>query len=119
MAKGKLRNKKRKITKKNPETGVVTEETILVEENAGEEPEPELETEKGEETTNMTEVQTETARASRHAHWIHHKRPEADSLTGFFYLPGCDCSNCGYTANLEKKICPSCGAVMDEPSSDD
>ena len=28
------------------------------------------------------------------------------------YLPKCDCSECGYTSNQEKKVCPHCGAKM-------
>ena len=47
-------------------------------------------------------------------HWIHHTRPDENSVTGFVYLPQCDCSECGYTANMEKPTCPRCGAKMNE-----
>jgi len=54
------------------------------------------------------------ALGKKHGYWIHHKRETENSTSGFFYLPVCDCSVCGKTVNMEKKICPYCGAVMDE-----
>lgn len=45
-------------------------------------------------------------------HWIHDKREDPSSVTGFIYLPGCTCSSCGYHSNMEKPVCPHCGARM-------
>lgn len=53
-----------------------------------------------------------------HAYWIHHRRRSESYAKGYYSLPVCDCSNCGYTASIEKKICPSCHCVMDAPLPD-
>ena len=53
------------------------------------------------------------------AYWIHDTRKAEGSLTGIFYLPSCTCSNCGYHANMEKKNCPSCNALMNATPPED
>lgn len=45
-------------------------------------------------------------------HWIHHTKEDPRLIGGVIYLPSCDCSECGFTVNLEKKKCPHCGAVI-------
>jgi rubrerythrin len=49
----------------------------------------------------------------KHSYWIHDKKKDESSLTGYLYLPHCKCGNCGYESNMEKPVCPSCGAIMD------
>jgi hypothetical protein len=48
----------------------------------------------------------------RTAYWIHEKREDPTSVNGFIYETACKCSACGYFTNLEKKVCPNCGAKM-------
>ena len=50
----------------------------------------------------------------KHGFWLHHIRSSKSSVSGFFYLPECDCSCCGETMRMEKDICPVCGAIMDK-----
>lgn len=45
-------------------------------------------------------------------HWIHHTKEDPNVMGGLVYLPACDCSECGFTVNIEKKTCPHCGARM-------
>lgn len=45
-------------------------------------------------------------------HWIHDIKEDSSSITGYFYLPGCKCSICGFHVNSEKDKCPGCGAYM-------
>ena len=45
-------------------------------------------------------------------HWIHAKKEDPSSVTGFLYERNCTCSVCGYEASFEKPKCPRCGAVM-------
>lgn len=45
-------------------------------------------------------------------HWIHHTRKDENVIGGVVYLPQCDCSECGFTVNMEKAVCPHCGAIM-------
>lgn len=45
-------------------------------------------------------------------HWIHHTVKSDKYIGGVIYLPQCDCSECGYTVNQEKDVCPHCGAKM-------
>lgn len=49
----------------------------------------------------------------KHAYWIHKRKEDINSVSGYIYLRECKCSNCGYEANMEKPICPHCLAVMD------
>lgn len=53
------------------------------------------------------------AEVQKHAYWIHKKKEDKNSVSGFIYLRECTCSNCGYEANMEKPVCPSCQAIMD------
>ncbi|MBR2991407.1 MAG: hypothetical protein IKF51_08145 [Solobacterium sp.] len=46
-------------------------------------------------------------------HWIHHTKEDPHSVTGIYYLPECECSQCGFTVGFEKPVCPHCGAKMD------
>lgn len=46
-------------------------------------------------------------------HWIHHTKTDESVVGGIIYLPQCDCSVCGFTVNMEKKICPHCGSKME------
>ena len=45
-------------------------------------------------------------------HWIHHKVEAEGYVGGYKYLPTCDCSECGFTSNIEHAVCPHCGAKM-------
>ena len=56
---------------------------------------------------------------TKHAYWIHHAYKTDATLSGYLFLPQCDCPNCGYTSTMEKKICPSCGSVMDRTAPKD
>lgn len=49
-----------------------------------------------------------------HAYWIHEKIKVKQSVTGFYYLPDCTCSNCGYYSRRELPVCLNCNALMDE-----
>ena len=46
-------------------------------------------------------------------HWVHHTKTDDSVVGGIIYLPQCDCSVCGFTVNMEKKICPHCGSKME------
>jgi lipopolysaccharide biosynthesis regulator YciM len=59
-------------------------------------------------------IERDRGNMTKHAYWIHHAVKDETQVDGYKYLMNCDCSNCGYAANLEKPVCPSCGAVMDE-----
>lgn len=50
----------------------------------------------------------------KHGYWIHKKIRAEHSVTGYVYERQCTCSNCGEVTNMEKKVCPSCGAIMDQ-----
>lgn len=47
-------------------------------------------------------------------HWIHQKVNDNSAVNGFFYERECTCSECGFKVSFEKKICPHCGAIMDD-----
>ena len=51
---------------------------------------------------------------NKHGYWIHQRIKDDTAVSGFFYERKCNCSECGYEANMEKKICPHCGAIMDK-----
>ena len=51
-----------------------------------------------------------------HACWIHTRIRSNESVTGYFILPECKCSNCGYVVGFERPKCPHCKAIMDEGS---
>jgi hypothetical protein len=55
----------------------------------------------------------------KHGYWIHHRTESDDAVGGFFYTRECDCSVCGKTSNLEKPVCPYCGAIMDQEAPGD
>ena len=46
------------------------------------------------------------------AYWIHERIDDHESVTGFYYLPQCRCSNCGHLSSYEKPKCPHCGLEM-------
>ncbi|MBO7703799.1 MAG: hypothetical protein J6S26_05070 [Solobacterium sp.] len=52
---------------------------------------------------------------TKHAYWIHEKVKAKESVTGYYYLPDCICSNCGFYSRRELQTCRKCGAVMDAP----
>lgn len=54
----------------------------------------------------------------KHGYWIHEKVPNEQSVTGYIYKRECTCSECGSEVNMEKKICPYCGAIMDKEQED-
>ena len=37
---------------------------------------------------------------------------------GWYWERQCTCSSCGFQANMEKDICPRCGAIMDAKEHD-
>ena len=49
-----------------------------------------------------------------HGYWIHDKVEDPSAISGFFYKRECKCSECDYQVNMEKKVCPNCGAIMDQ-----
>lgn len=51
---------------------------------------------------------------NKHVYWIHEKIQDSTSVTGYLYQRECKCSECGYQVNMEKQICPNCGAYMDK-----
>ena len=46
-------------------------------------------------------------------HWIHDKKEDPSSITGFIYERSCTCSVCGFRVNMERPKCPHCGADME------
>lgn len=42
-------------------------------------------------------------------YWIHDKIQSNQSTTGYFKLPWCECSNCGFFVQQELNFCPNCG----------
>lgn len=51
---------------------------------------------------------------NKHGYWIHEKIKDNTSVTGYLYQRECKCSECGYQVNMEKQVCPNCGAHMDK-----
>lgn len=47
-------------------------------------------------------------------HWIHKTVKDDSFVSGVRYLRECTCSECGYEANLEHRVCPHCGADMNQ-----
>ena len=47
-------------------------------------------------------------------YWIHDTKEDPSLITGIRYLPGCTCYECGYHSNMEKPVCPQCGADMNQ-----
>ena len=45
-------------------------------------------------------------------HWIHDKKEDPTSVTGFLYLRSCRCSVCGCEVSFERPKCPHCGTDM-------
>ena len=54
----------------------------------------------------------------KHAYWIAKKVEDKNFVSGYRYLPQCECSNCGKMVNIRKPVCPYCGAIMDEEEKD-
>ncbi|MBQ9327796.1 MAG: hypothetical protein IJ225_04590 [Solobacterium sp.] len=46
------------------------------------------------------------------AKWIHDRKEDPSSVNGYFILPACVCSNCGYRVGSERDRCPQCKANM-------
>lgn len=61
---------------------------------------------------NIVQENTTKTSVNTAPHWIHHTRKDENVIGGVVYLPQCDCSECGFTVNMEKAVCPHCGAVM-------
>ena len=55
---------------------------------------------------------------SIHAYWIHKKVESKKFVKGWYWERQCTCSSCGFQANMEKDICPRCGAIMDAKEPD-
>lgn len=67
------------------------------------------------EIENIKNKNTETIQIKKEPdkpYWIHEKRKDSHSVTGYVYKRDCKCSNCGYHSNMEKKICPQCASLM-------
>ena len=47
-------------------------------------------------------------------YWIHEEVPSVLSTTGYFKLPWCECSNCGFFVQQEVNFCPNCGQANTE-----
>ena len=45
-------------------------------------------------------------------HWIHDQVADESYVGGYRWLRSCRCSVCGQEVNMEKPVCPSCGAKM-------
>lgn len=59
-----------------------------------------------------TGSQTEVSFKEAKGHWIHEKFSSDNSVTGFFYLSECHCSECGCYVQQESNFCPNCGTNM-------
>ncbi len=60
-----------------------------------------------------TGVTYDARKPAPHAYWIHEKIKVKQSVTGYYFLPDCTCSNCGYYSRRELPVCLGCNAVMD------
>ena len=88
------------------------------------EPEPEVIPEPEPEVTPEPEPEPEPAdvadpfREKHHVkfeeapHWIHDQVADESYVGGYRWLRSCRCSVCGQEVNMEKPVCPSCGAKM-------
>ena len=47
-------------------------------------------------------------------YWMHKKVQSNNSMTGYFNLPECECSDCGCIVPQQANFCPHCG----EPKTD-
>lgn len=61
----------------------------------------------------VTQPVPEQDKKTIHGYWIHEKVEDPTAISGFFYKRECKCSECDYQVNMEKKVCPNCGAIMD------
>ncbi len=57
--------------------------------------------------------------SEKHGYWLHHRQKDENMVGGWKYLMVCDCSQCGGTVNMEKGVCPYCGAIMDLEAPED
>ena len=48
-------------------------------------------------------------------YWMHKKVQSNNSMTGYFNLPECECSDCGCIVPQQANFCPHCG----EPKTDE
>ena len=62
---------------------------------------------------NQMDNQAANRPGSVHAYWIHERVKAKTSVTGYYYLPDCVCSNCGFYSRRELAVCRSCNAIMD------
>lgn len=67
----------------------------------------------------MTELEkliqnTKEEKTSRElaAYWIQKKVPDNSYVSGYKLFPQSTCSNCGGEVNIQKPVCPYCGAKM-------
>ena len=60
----------------------------------------------------VKKTETASSEAINTPHWIHHTQEDPSFINGIRYLPICDCSECGFTVNAERKKCPHCGVEM-------
>ncbi len=44
--------------------------------------------------------------------WLHTRVSYEQSVTGYFLLSSCECSECGVICEQESNFCPNCGADM-------
>ena len=49
----------------------------------------------------------------KHGKWIHESIRSGNSLTGYFLLPTCSCSECNCCVSSDSPYCPNCGAKME------
>ena len=53
-----------------------------------------------------------SAQLERNGRWIHERVNSEYSVTGYFILRSCECSECGAICEQESNFCPNCGANM-------
>lgn len=53
-----------------------------------------------------------SVKPERNGRWIHERVNSEYSVTGYFILRSCECSECGAICEQESNFCPNCGADM-------
>ena len=92
------------------EPAVIEPETVSEEPAAAAE-EPEITETK---PVSVTEdfIEKHQVRFEEAPHWIHEQVEDPSYIGGVRYLRNCRCSVCGNEVNMEKPVCPACGAKM-------
>ena len=61
------------------------------------------------------EVPKQNPPKKRHkAYWVHDRVKSDQVVGGYYILPSCTCSKCGFRSGSEKERCPRCRTVMEK-----